>query len=112
MADLIDRISGQDVSRPKINLHRWIGCQRLYALAELTRAQVATEFDLQGTEATQATQIANAIDGAGNATNKSIYVGRVEAVFYCVEDSEDRIYHNVDGTVNKTLIYSDLLITG
>lgn len=112
MADLIDRISGQDPLRPKINLHRWIGCQRLYALNELTRAQIATEFDLQGAEATQATQIANAIDGAGNATNKAIYVGRVEAVFYCVEDYEDKIYHNIDKTINKALVYSDLLITG
>lgn len=112
MADLVDRISGLDVTRPKINLHRWMGCQRLYALGELTRAQISTEFDLQGAEATQATQLANAIDAAGNATNKAIYVGRVEAVMYCVEDSSDKIYHNADGTINKPLVYSDILITG
>jgi len=65
MADLIDRISGASVgqipSRPKLNVHRFIGVERLYAFGEWTRAQIATEFDLQGAEATQATQLANRV---------------------------------------------------
>ncbi len=62
MADLIDRISGVDNTRPKINLHRFIGVERLYALGEWSRSQIVTEFDLQGSEATQAGQIADRID--------------------------------------------------
>lgn len=111
MADLIDRISGLDETRPKINLHRFIGVERLYAMNEWTRAQVATEFDLQGAEATQAGQIANNIDSASNLANKIIYVGRVEAVLMCIEDQSDGLYHSA-GAVNKAKCYEDLQIAG
>lgn len=113
MSDLIDRISGIDEIR-RINLHRWIGAQRLYALGEWTRAQIATEFSITGNadEERQAGQIANNIDAQSNATTKAIYIGRAEAVFMCVEDFRDRLYHNVDSTVNKAKIFEDLQIAG
>ncbi len=113
MADLIDRISGADRLR-KINSHRWIGVQRLYAMGEWTRAQVATEFGITGNpdEERQATQIATAIDSAGNNTNKMIYIGRVEAVLYCLEDSNDRLYHDINGAVIKSKVYEDMQIVG
>lgn len=69
MADLIDRISGVDITRPKINLHRLIGVERLYALGEWSRSQIVTEFDLQGSEATQAGQIADVIDARYSVTS-------------------------------------------
>lgn len=111
MADLIDRLSGEAVDRPKINLHRFMAAERLYAFAEWTRIQIASEFDLQGTEATQASQIADNIDAQAGATNKILYIARVESVCMCLEDSTDGLYHT-SGTVNKTKVYEDLLITG
>jgi len=113
MADLIDRISGvSEPGRPTINIHRFIGVERLYALGEWTRAEIATEFDLQGDEATQATQLANNIDAAATVAEKQIYVLRVEAVTLCLQDHMDRLYHNVDGVVNKAKVYEDLQVTG
>ena len=116
MADLIDRISGaslwQGLPRPKINLHRFIGTERLYALGELTRAEVATEFDLQGDETAQAIQLADQIDAQTGVGNKVLYILRVESVCMCIEDQDDRLYHDVDGAVNKAQVYEDLQITG
>lgn len=111
MADLVDRISGEDDTRPKINLHRFMAYERLYALGEWTRTQIATALDLQGAEATQAGQIADNIDGAGNINAKVVYIARVESVFMSVEDHEDTFYHS-GGAVNKTKVYEDLQITG
>lgn len=114
MADLIDRIAGMgmDPPRPKINLHRFIGVERLYAFGEWTRAEVAAEFDLQGDEATQAGQLADEIDGNAKAADKALYILRVESVCMCLEDGSDRLYHNADGSVNRAKVYEDLLITG
>lgn len=110
MADLIDRISGADGQ--KINLHRWIGYQRLYAYGVWTRAQVAAEFNIVGAdEIRQATQIADNVDAQSNATNKGLYIARVEAVMLCVEDYEDTGYHAA-GVVNKPKVFTDLLIAG
>lgn len=107
MADLIDRIAGT-TERPKINLHRFIAVERLYALGEWSRAQIAAEFDLQGDEATQASTLADKIDAQTGATNKTLYILRVESVCMCIEDGDDTLYH-VDGAVNKAKVYEDLL---
>ena len=112
MADLIDRISGVDNNtRPKINLHRFMGIERLYAFGEWTRLQISTEFNLEGEEATQAGQIADNIDAQTGASNKVLYVARVESVFMCLEDREDTFYHS-GSAINKTKVYEDILITG
>lgn len=112
MGDLIDRISGANSEeRPKINLHRFMGVERLYAFGEWSRVQIGNEFDLQGSEATQATQIADNIDAQVGATNKIIYIARVESVFMCLEDWSDTFYHS-GGAVNKPKVYEDILITG
>ena len=110
MADLIDRLAGTGVDdRPKINLHRFVACERLYALSEWTRAEIAAAFDLQGAEATQAATLADKIDAQSVTNNKLIYVLRVESVAMCLEDGQDTFYHNVDGTVNRAKVYEDLL---
>jgi len=112
MADLIDRIAGTDDSRPKINLHRFIGAERLYALGEWTAAQLVAEFDLQGDELTQANQLKTKIDGETGAANKTLYILRVESVLMCLEDGSDRLYHDAAAVVNKTKVYEDLQIAG
>lgn len=119
MADLIDRIAFSDeiTGRPKINLHRWMGVQRLYTVSEWTRAEIGAEFGITGNtdEERQATQIADKIDsftGGSAALNKVIYLGRIEGVLMCAEAGDDRLYHNTDGTLNKAKIYEDLQITG
>jgi len=112
MADLIDRISGAAIDRPKINLHRFMAAERLYALGEWTRTELAAEFDLQGDEASQGVQLADRIDAQSNITNKIVYLMRLESVMMCIEDGDDRLYHNPDGTVNKAKVYEDSLIAG
>ena len=112
MADLIDRLAGTTTERPKINLHRFIGAEQLYALGEWTRAQVAAEFDLQGDEIAQGVQLADKIDAASTALNKVIYILRIQSVMMCMEDGDDRLYHNADGTVNRAKVAEDLQITG
>lgn len=120
MADLIDRIArytGQAENIDKINLHRWLGVQRLYALTEWTRQQIADEFRITGNpdQVRQATQIADVIDsftGNNAALNKVIYIGRVEAVLMCAQEHTDHLYHNIDGTLNRTKIFEDLQIVG
>lgn len=65
MTDLIDRFSGESLpNRPKINSHRWIGAQRLYAANEFSRQDLITEFDMTGQtdELRQAGQLADNID--------------------------------------------------
>lgn len=111
MADLIDRISGEDDTRPKINLHLFMGYERLYAMGEWTRLQIGTALNLQGSEATQATQIADQIDGKSTIGEKIIYIARVESVFMAIEDKQDTFYRS-GGVVNKTKCYEDLQITG
>jgi hypothetical protein len=112
VADLIDRIAGTDDTRPKLNLHRFIGVERLYAFGEWTRGEVAAEFDLQGDELVQAGQLADEIDDKLNNADKALYILRVESICMCLEDGDDRLYHNPDGTVNRAKVYEDLLITG
>jgi hypothetical protein len=77
MADLIDRISGADQTRPKLNMHRFTGAWRLYALGEWTRPQLATEFDLQGAEATQAGQVADIIDSLYSVNSHMLNSGNL-----------------------------------
>ena len=110
MADLIDRISGQ-TDRPKINLHRFMACERLYALGEWTGAEIVAEFGIEGDELTQAQQLKAQIDAAVGASNKTLYILRAESVFMCIEDGDDGLYHNQDGTINKSKVAEDLLIS-
>jgi hypothetical protein len=106
MADLIDRISGE--AGVKINLHRFIGAERLYAFGEWSRTDVSTQFNLQGAEATQATALADKIDAQPDANSKALYILRVESVMMNLEDLGDTFYHS-GSAVNKTKVYEDLL---
>jgi len=89
-----------------------MGAERLYALGEWSRSALAAEFGLEGAAATQANQLADQIDAQTGASNKALYILRVESVCMCVEDGGDRLYHNTDGTVNKAKVYEDILIAG
>lgn len=113
MADLIDRIAYDEAitGRKKINLHMFMAYERLYAMGEWTRAEIATALDLQGAEAIQAGQLADKIDAASNLANKIIYIARVESVCVCIEDHGDPFYHTA-GVVNKAKVYEDLQIVG
>lgn len=112
MADLIDRLSGASLgmepSRPKLPVHQFIGCYRLYVSGIITRTEIANAWDLQGNETTQATSIANAVDAEVGVASKIAYVLRVEAVSFLIEYDADMIYHNPDGTVNKSKVATDL----
>lgn len=112
MTDLLDRLSGLDDTRPKINLHRFIGVERLYAMGEFSRTQIATEFNFQGAEITQATQIADNIDSKITLAEKVVYIARVESVCMCLEDALDTFYHSSPTALNKPKCYEDLQITG
>ena len=116
MADLIDRLAGtqamKDAGREKINLHRFMGAEQLYAFGVWDRAALVSEFGLDGDEVTQAAQLADEIDGQSNATNRALYIIRVNSVLMCLEDNDDRLYHNPDGSINRTKIYGHLQITG
>jgi hypothetical protein len=109
MADLIDRISGHDGE--KINLHRFMALERLYALGTVTGAQVVSEFALTGDQLTQATALKDEIDSHVGVSDKTTYVLRVESVLMCLEDGDDGIYHNADGTINKSKVSTDLLLS-
>ena len=109
MSDLIDRLSGEAESRPKINVHRFMAAERLYALGELSASEIVTDLDLQGDEITQATTLKDRIDGELKVADKALYVLRVESVCMCIEDHDDTLYHNPDGTVDKTRVVEDLL---
>ena len=111
MADLIDRISGEATDRPKINLHRFMAAERLYALGVWTGAEIVAEFDLQGDELTQAGQLKAQIDAQVGAEAKALYILRVESVCMCLEDHDDTLYHT-GGVVDKAQVYEDLLIAG
>lgn len=111
MADLIDRLSGESEEmipeRPKLPVHQLVGGFRLYAHNVLTRAEISTEFDLQGSEATQAGLIADTIDAETGVANKVAQVLKLEAIMFMVENSEDTLYHNEDGSVDKTRVQTD-----
>lgn len=110
MADLIDRLSGQ-TDRPKLPVHQFVAGLRLYAAALATRAEVAAAWDLQGDEATQATALADQVDLQTTAANKALYALRVDAVALLLEITEDTIYHNLDGTINKAKVGQHLGIS-
>jgi hypothetical protein len=106
MGDLIDRLSGHG-ERPKLPVHQFVSGYRLYAAGVLTRTQIAEHWDLQDDEIIQATLIADRVDTMSPATNKTIYVLKVEAVSMWIERPPSP-YHNPDGTINKALVAQHL----
>ena len=84
MADLLDRVQGVG-DRPKLPVHQFEAALHEYALGRLTRQQIATAFDLQGDEATQAALLADLIDAAGNANAKLIACAGIENVMRLAE---------------------------
>lgn len=108
MADLIDRLAGIDPVRPKIPVHQFSARLKLYAAGTITAAEAIQDWDLQGSELTQATSLRAVLDAQSGALNKLIYCTKVEAIFQLTEIAEDRVYHNVNGTINKTKIATHL----
>ncbi len=107
MADLIDRLSGESEDRPKLPIHQFLGCFRLYAHGILTRVEISAEFDLQGSEATQAGLMADTVDAKTELASKIAQVLRLEAIMSLVESKDDTIYHSEDGSVNKAKVQTD-----
>ncbi len=111
MADLIDRLSGvaedMDPARDKIPIHPFLGAMRGYAQGNVSRAEISTQYDLQGAEATQATAIADAIDAEVGVADKVVFVLGLEGIMFLVEDDEDTLYHAEDGSVDKTRVQAD-----
>ena len=110
MADLIDRLAGTDETRPKIAVHQFTAGLVLYASGAVTGSEVAQDWDLQGAELTQANALAAAVDAKSTALLKTIYVLKVNSVCMLLEDTNDTIYHNPDGTINKARVAADLEI--
>ena len=108
MADLLDRVSGL-TDRPHIRPLRFLGTQRLYAMGEWNRVEIAAEWDLQGDELSQATALADKIDSLSGLQEKLLYLARVEAVLMCVSDGRDGLYHTESRAVDKAKVYEDLL---
>lgn len=107
MADLIDRLAGVE-DRPKIPAHQFTGALRLYVYGLKTRPQFAAYFDLQGSEATQATALANAIDAVSGVALKIAFCMRVEAVALLLEYPGDTFYHDGSGNIIKANVLADL----
>jgi len=91
MADLIDRIQGIE-PRPKIPVHQFCAAIDEYARGNLTRAQIVAAFDLQGSEATQAGQLADLIDAQTTAATKLNLVISIEDVFVLTEQPDLGLY--------------------
>lgn len=112
MSDLIDRISGEAEDevppRPKIQILQFVAGYQLYALGFATRLEVADDWDLQGDEIPQATALADAIDAETGATNKLIYLSRIQAISALIEVDFDTIYHLPDGSVDKAKVITDM----
>lgn len=112
MADLIDRLSGasllEDPPRPKIFQHQFFGGLRLYVIGKMTAAEAKQDFDLQGSELTQANLLVTEIDSRTGATAKILYVLQIEGVSMKLEDDTDTIYHDEFGAIDKTRVQADL----
>lgn len=112
MADLVDRLSGESEflvpERARLPIHQFIGGQRLYALGLLSRSEIASEWDLQGDEITQAVAIADIIDAQVGASAKMIYIARVESIAVLLGHLDDRLYHLPNGSVDKAKAEGDL----
>ena len=92
MADLIDRIQGTDETRPKIPSHQFVAALSEYARGKITRIQFSAAFDFQGTESTQATVLADAIDTKNKLVDKLQYVEEIANVVYLAETPELGLY--------------------
>jgi len=108
MADLIDRISGE--AGEKINLHAFMGAERLYALGELTGAEIVAAFGLEGDALTQANALKAQIDGLTGAEAKALYILRVESVMMLVEDRSNPLYWP-GGVLDRARVLEDILIS-
>lgn len=111
MTDLLDRLSGESLAhvpqRAKIPAHQFVGGLRLYVKGDVSQPEIATNWDLQGDETTQAVSIADAIDALTTKLNKVIFVLELEAIVYLMEDDDDEIYHLPDGTIDKIKVIAD-----
>lgn len=108
MADLIDRLSGLDQTRPKISIHQFFGGMRGYVSGVISASEIVQDWDLQGAELTQAVAIRNEIDARPSASAKVLYVLRCEAVAFLLENSDDTIYHTDPLTIDKARVAVDL----
>ena len=109
MADLIDRITLDEThtGRPKMNNHAFSGWLRLYAEGLRNRGDVATAWDLQGDELTQANALADNIDAETGAVDKIRYVLLIDGIAMML-DGRDPEYVTLPATIDKVKVKADL----
>ena len=114
MADLIDRIT-LDIrwtSRPKLNNHAFSGWLRLYAEGLRTRGEVATAWDLQGDELSQANALADNSDAEKTAVSKMRYVLLVDGIAMMLDGWDSEYVISGDPPViDKAKVKADLGIS-
>jgi hypothetical protein len=104
MADLFDRIAAIG-DRPRIPMHQFVASMSLYALNEIpTAAEAFSNFDLIGDELIQAQSLVTTIDGIADLTLRMRHIEQTKSCFYLVSIREDTVYHNENGSLNKTRI--------
>jgi len=111
LADLIDRIRGKrDLGRPKIPAAQFFGSYVLVATGDMTRAEAKDDYDLQGEELTQADALLDKLESKATTIAKIVYTLKILSVSALLErgETEDSIYNNPDGTINKTRVKADL----
>lgn len=114
MADLIERLTFNEehTGKYKIPGHSFHYYMNLYALGLVSKVGFATKFNLEGDEVTQANLIADEIDARTDPCQKSIYVHRIQTVAGLLNVGDERYSIDyIEGTINKELVSSDLLIS-
>ena len=108
MADLIDRMTFDEriTGRPKLANHQFSGYMILYALGLATRGEVATAWDLEGDEITQANLIADEVDDLVTADAKHRYVDRMDAVAMLLDYRDAR--YVTGETIDKVKVKADI----
>lgn len=111
MTDLIDRLSNEarSLGVKKIAIESFCSALTLYATGDMVAGEVVAGYNLVGDEITQANALRGVIDSKSTLAAKMIYLQKVFAVFYRLEDANDTAFHT-SGVVNKSKVKSVLEI--
>jgi hypothetical protein len=114
MSDLLDRL-GRDrfflrlpTTPQKIKLHQFVANLRLYADSKMEAAQIYNSWKLSSGERVQVSRILSTIDDQADLSAKLDLIDVLEATLYLLEDDDDRLYHDINGRLNRELAKRDL----
>lgn len=107
MGDLIDRLAN-DPNRIKV--HSFQAAHVLYAVGEVTAAQIVAHFNLVGDEVTQAALIKGVVDGYATTAAKMDYLRKLDAVLLAIQDKVG-VYWTDPSTPDKAAIAAALEIS-